>query len=226
MRTRSVVSLLAVGALTACQGLKEALTAHTDVAARTVNQELSATRLGSLIGSARIGIEPSKDNAAIVADLWSDYQRLGYAAAHNDTLSSTTAATIKPLIDNMRVSMMIDTLRARVKTDTNAEVGYNAGVGSYYAARHILFKYPEANGIPGQTTPAQKDSVRKVAMAVLPQVTSANFAAMAKKYSQDGSAAQGGNLGIFGPPSNFVPEFVAATAALKPGQISKLVESQ
>ena len=118
MRTRSVLAVLAICALTGCQGLKEALTAHTDVAARTVDQELSATRLGNLIGAARIGIEPSKDNAQIVADLWTDYQRMGYAAAHNDTLSSTVATTIQPLIDNMRVTMMIDTLRTRIKVDT------------------------------------------------------------------------------------------------------------
>jgi hypothetical protein len=127
----------------------------------------------------------------------------------------------------MRVSMMIDTMRAKIKADTNAEAGYNAGVGGVYAARHILFGYPEANGIPGQSTPAQKDSVRKLAMSVLPQVTTANFAAMAKKYSTDkGTAVQGGNLGVFDPTSGFVPEFVNGTAALKPGQISKLVESQ
>src|SRR5579862_7524258 len=137
MRNRLLVGTIAsVAVLTGCQGLKDALTAHTDVAARTVNQELTATRLGPMLGSARIGIEPSKENATIVADLWSDYQRLGYAAAHNDSLTSAVAATVKPLLDNMRVSMMIDTMRSKVKADTNAEAGYNAGIGGVYAARH------------------------------------------------------------------------------------------
>src|SRR4051812_6360813 len=154
MRTRSVVSLLAVGALTACQGLKEALTAQTDVAARTVNQELSATRLGTLLGSARIGIDPSKENAQIVADLWTDYQRLGYAAAHNDSLNSAVSKTIQPLIDNMRVSMMIDTLRSKIKIDTtDAESGYNRAVGGIIGARHILFGYPSAEKTPPVAVP-------------------------------------------------------------------------
>jgi hypothetical protein len=226
MRTRPVVALLAVGALAACQGLKEALTAHTDVAARTVDQELSATRLGALIGSARIGIEPSKENAQIVADLWSDYQRLGYAAAHNDTLSSVVTKTIQPLIDNMRVSIMIDTLRSKVKIDTtNPEAGYNAAVGGILGARHILFAYPTVGGQPGTASPAQKDSVRKVANAIYPQITPANFSAMAKKYSGDpGSKDKGGSYGLFDRAS-MVPEFSNATASVKPGQITKPVES-
>ena len=228
MRIRSVIAVVAaVPALAGCQGLKEALTAHTDVAARTVNQELSATRLGNLLGTARIGIEPSKDNSQIVADLWVDYQRLGYAAAHNDTLAATVAKTIQPLIDNMRVSMMIDTLRSKMKIDTsNAEAGYNAATGGILAARHILFKYPLVNDQPGTATPTQKDSVRKFAEKILPQINAANFQEMAKKYSGDASnAKQGGMLGIF-PAEKMMKEFSQGTLALKPGEVSKtLVET-
>src|SRR4051812_5286195 len=227
MRIRSLLVVVAAGALVACQGLKEALTAHTDVAARTVNQELSATRLGTLIGSARIGIEPSKDNAQIVADLWSDYQRLGYAAAHNDTLTSSVSKTVQPLIDNMRVSIMIDTLRSKTKIDTtNPEAGYNTATGGILAARHILFAYPTVGGQPGTASPAQKDSVRKFANSIYPQITAANFAAMAKKYSGDpGSKDRGGSYGLF-DRNSMVPEFSNATAAVKPGEITKPVETQ
>jgi hypothetical protein len=225
MRIRSVVAVVATAAgLTGCQALKQALTAHTDVAARAVNQDLTATRLGALLGTARIGIDPSKQNAQIVADLWTDYQRLGYAAAHNDSLASTVAVTIQPLIDNMRVSMMIDTLRSKIKIDTtNAEAGYNAAVGGILGAKHILFGYPSQD----KATPAEKDSVRKFAMKIRPQITSANFAAMAKKYSADpGSKDRGGSYGLFAR-DKMVPEFSNATIALKPGEITKdFVETQ
>src|SRR5260370_736913 len=118
---------------------------------------------------------------------WADYQRLGYAAAHNGSLSSTAAMTMQPLIDNMRVSMMIDTLRSKIKIDTtNAEAGYNAAVGGIIGARHILFGYPSVGKTPpAPATPAEKDSVRKFAAKILPQITTANFAAMPKKYSTD-----------------------------------------
>src|SRR5436190_21319228 len=140
MRIRTAVAIVAsAAALAGCKGLKDALTAHTDVAAEAANTQLSATRLGSLLGNARIGIDPSKENAQIVAELWADYSRLGQAAAHGDSLADDLEAGLKPIFDNMRVSMMIDTIRAKSPSPVNnAEAAYNAGVGGVVAARHIL----------------------------------------------------------------------------------------
>lgn len=54
----------------------------------------------------------------------------------------------------------------------------------------------------------------------------ANFAELAKKYSQDpGSASDGGDLG-WANRGQFVPEFEHALYALKPGEISGIVETQ
>lgn len=47
----------------------------------------------------------------------------------------------------------------------------------------------------------------------------ASFEALAKEYSQDGSAAQGGDLG-WSTPGRFVPEFDAAVETLQPGEIA------
>jgi parvulin-like peptidyl-prolyl isomerase len=228
MRIRSIAVLAtSTVALAACSGLKDALTAHTDVAAEAANTELSATHLGTLLGNARIGVEPSKENAQIVAELWSDYQRLGLAAAKNDSLAGDADEALKPIFDNMRVSMMIDTIRAKMpSTVNNPEQAYASGAAGILAARHILFKFPEnANGQPA--TQPQKDSVRKVATAILPQITDANFVQMVKKYSGDqGSVATGGVYGPFRRES-MVPEFSAGVEAVKPGEINKsLVESQ
>jgi peptidyl-prolyl cis-trans isomerase SurA len=47
-----------------------------------------------------------------------------------------------------------------------------------------------------------------------------DFASLAREYSQDGSAAQGGDLG-WASPGQFVPEFEAAMNRLAPGQVSE-----
>lgn len=228
MRIRNAFAIVAgTATLAACSGLKDALTAHTDVAAEAGNTELSATRLATLLGNARIGIDPSKENAQIVAELWADYQRLGQAAARNDSLGNDIDVALKPIFDNMRVSMMIDTLRAKSPSSlNNPEAAYNAGVGGYLSARHILLGFPSNQG-GAPATPAQKDSVRSAAQKVLAQVTDANFVAMAKRYSTDPGSKDKGGLYTPFLRTDMVPEFSAGVEAVKPGEINKnLIESQ
>jgi peptidyl-prolyl cis-trans isomerase D len=84
-------------------------------------------------------------------------------------------------------------------------------------ASHILFKVDD---------PAKDAEVKARAEEILKRAKSGeDFAALAKKYSEDeGSAAQGGNLGSF-PRGTMDPAFEAAAFALKPGEISDLVRS-
>ena len=68
-------------------------------------------------------------------------------------------------------------------------------------------------------------ALRAKAEGVLKEVRApgADFAALAKKYSQDpGSAAQGGDLGVFGRGAMVKP-FEDAAFKLKEGEISGLV---
>jgi peptidyl-prolyl cis-trans isomerase C len=70
------------------------------------------------------------------------------------------------------------------------------------------------------------DKIKKQAEDVLARVKKGeDFAALAKEFSGDGSAAQGGDLGWF-TREKMVKEFSDATFALKPGETSGLVKSQ
>src|SRR5215831_5901793 len=137
MRPLRVLPLSAVLlSATACNGLKEALTAHVDVVARAGSQELTVNRLGDLLGNAKIQVPVTRETAAILADIWTGYQQLAFAAAHGDSLND------KKIIDPA------------------SESEYNQAAGGLLSARHILigFKNP---GVPASE--AEKDSAKKKA---------------------------------------------------------------
>ncbi len=221
-RSSLVVLALSATTLAACDGLKEALTAHVDVVAKAGSQELSVVRLGDLLGKAKLQIPINKDVAMLLArDLWVPYQLLAHATATGDSLTDTKAidASAAGMLENARLSRFMEGVAAKMPVDSGSEAAYLAAKGDLYSARHILFKFPD------NASQAAKDSVKKVATAVAPKVNSANFAEMAKKYSADNSSAKGGDLGVF-PRGSMVKPFGDALGALKPGEISPLVETQ
>ncbi|MHB1223919.1 MAG: peptidylprolyl isomerase [Gemmatimonadaceae bacterium] len=218
---RSVLLLAgAVVGLTACDSFREAMTAHVDTAARAGSQELSVQQLADLLGNAPMPL--NKDVAKAVAQVWVDYQLLGQAAVVGDSLSdsATVNSAMWSQFANLRVSKLMQGISKDwvVPAAPPTEGEYNQG--SVLAASHILFRFPDQ--APSE---AVRDSVRLVAESVRAQVTPENFADMARKHSADGSAQQGGDLGVF-PAGMMVPEFGRAVAALKPGEISPLVLTQ
>ena len=88
MNKLCVVGLAALVTVTACDGLKEAMTAHVDVAARAGSQELSVQRLGDLMGKSQVPLR--KDVAQQIADVWVNYQLAAKAAAEGETFKDTT----------------------------------------------------------------------------------------------------------------------------------------
>jgi parvulin-like peptidyl-prolyl isomerase len=222
---RLSLGILVLGAstLVACDGLKEALTAHVDVVARAGSQELSVTRLSDMLGNSKIGVPVNREIASLVArDLWVPYQLLGAAAARGDSLSDAKAIddAASGMIERAKLQKFMERVSATMPSDTGSQAGYDRGANDLYAARHILFKFPDA------PSPAARDSVRRKAESVRAQITPANFGALAKQYSDDpGSKERGGELGVF-PRGMMVKPFGDAVAALKPGEISNVVQSE
>jgi len=86
-----------------------------------------------------------------------------------------------------------------------------------YRARHIFLKVDKN---------ASNDEIKKImakAADVMTEAKSNNdFVALAKKYSDDPGAAEGGDLGTF-KKGDMIPEIEDAVITMKPGEISELV---
>ena len=127
--------------------------------------------------------------------------RAEYVALSVDAL----AATLSPPVEDIKA--YYDQNAAKYRQDEQRQ------------ASHILLKFEEKG---------DRAALKALATDVLGQVRSrgADFAALAKKYSQDaGSAVRGGDLGAFGRGSMVKP-FEDAVFGMKEGDVSDLVESE
>jgi peptidyl-prolyl cis-trans isomerase D len=117
-----------------------------------------------------------------------------------------------------------DHVRGQVQvTEEEARQYYTQHLADYripdrVKVAHILFK------TTGKT-PAEVATVEKQARDVLNQIKAgANFADMARKYSEDASASKGGELDWI-VRGQTVKEFEDTAFSMKPGQVSELVKT-
>jgi hypothetical protein len=204
--------------VSACDGLKEAFTAHVDVVARAGSQELSTERLGAMVGNSTIPVQPEVIKA--VAELWVSYQLVALSAARGDSLSDDRLideAMWAQIAQAQARKFFLKVAEDFEKADTT-DLAQRYAQGELFAAQHILIGAPREG-----LSPQRRDSLRRVAESLRQRVTAGNFEQLAREQSQDpGSAERGGSLGVFGP-GMMVPEFEAGVKALAPGQISPAV---
>jgi len=216
-----IAALAALVPLAACDGLKEAMTAHVDVVARAESQELSVERLADLMGNSTVPL--AKPVAEQIADVWVSYQLLGRAAADGDSLADDDLIdrVMWPVYTQSKTQKWLSVVEDRFTVDTtNAAMEAAFNGGDLLSAKHILFQIDPGAAATGS------DSVRAKAETVLRQTNDRNFAAMAKQYGSDGTKDVGGDLGVFPRYGAMVEEFASAVAALKPGEIGPLVRTQ
>ena len=111
-------------------------------------------------------------------------------------------------------------------TEAEARKFYDENLDQYFRkpesarASHILI------GADETASPEVRNKAKEKALAILKRVKAGeDFAALAKSESTCPSSAQGGDLGPF-TKGQMVPPFESAAFALKPGEVSDVVETQ
>jgi len=108
-----------------------------------------------------------------------------------------------------------------------------AEVSEYYNAHPDEFKHPNLIrtshiliAVPQGAAPEQDERAKQLARALLDRAKKGeDFAKLAKENSVDASASQGGDVGLT-ETGELAPEYEAAAADLKVGEISGLVRTQ
>ncbi len=153
-------------------------------------------------------------------DLFINYKLKVVAAmdAHLDTLSSFQQEFVMYRDQQVRPSFINDEdIEKRARQEYDEAYHYIDSLGGMVHPSHILIKV-------GQKAPESEREVAKqradsIYNALL---NGADFAEMAKKFSQDGSAPKGGDLDWI-TPGRTVPDFEKAAYALQVGEMSKPV---
>jgi peptidyl-prolyl cis-trans isomerase D len=115
---------------------------------------------------------------------------------------------------------------------SRVQVGEKEVEEYYRAQRDVKFRQPKAVRLrhillrlPAGADPKQKQEARAKAEAALEEVRAGkNFAELAKRFSEEPSAAQGGEAGWFAQ-GQLLPPVERAAFALKKGEASGIVES-
>jgi peptidyl-prolyl cis-trans isomerase C len=176
----------------------------------------------------------ARNFTATDAEVETQMQSMRQAARSEEAFTKALAErkmTLEKLKADAKVEIAIaKMMNAQVATLTEAT---DAEAKDFYDKNPDKFKRPEtvrASHILLRVDPNADDATKKQTRTKIDDVLKqakggTDFAALAKQNSQDGSAAQGGDLGFF-PKEKMVPAFADVAFALKTGDISDVVTTQ
>lgn len=214
---------VAVGlALTGCTAIRDAFTAHPDAAARAAGQTLSVERLAEIAARAK-GFPLQPTNLSKLAGVYVDFTLFAMAMADGQSLSDTAivAQAMWPAVSQLKFSHYHDRITAdRMPNERQIDSLYAAG--ELRAFQHVLISVPQSAAPP---VVQQKQAQANALWRSLVASGGTDFAAVARRSSEDpGSKAEGGFLGVR-PRGQFVPQFEDAAWQLTPGALSGVVRT-
>jgi len=167
-------------------------------------------RIGGDFGKLAATYSDSSDALSGGAVGWRDPDRLPPLFA--SALAALKPGQITPVIKSATAFHILKLVDKR-----NLAQSEEKAIVQQTRVRHILLK----------VTPAQSADAAKKKLAELKERLdnkSATFEELARLHSNDNSATKGGDLGFL-YPGDVVPEFETAMNALKPGEVSGVVET-
>jgi len=106
-------------------------------------------------------------------------------------------------------------------TDAEIQTYYNTKTVGDIRASHILIKPDTTDSMTADEKTAKETEAENLAKDIIKKLNNGeDFATLAKKYSDDGSASKGGDLGWFNKGA-MVESFETAAYALKKGEYTK-----
>jgi hypothetical protein len=221
MRRLSAVLLGLV--VVACGAMRDAFSAHPQVAASAAGQDLGVEQLAAWV--ARAGkLEPKRENVAAVAALYVDFMVYGAQVARGANLSdSALILTVNwPLVSQIKWDKYHERLTQARSHRIAGQADSAYAAGDVRLLQHILIQ------VTASAAPPEVEQKRALAERLLRQASAqhgANFGALARRYSEDpGSKEHDGYLDA-GVRGQFVAPFAVAAWELKPGEISAVVRS-
>ena len=219
---RRLGAMLIVLPLAACGALREAFSAHADAAATAAGQSLDADQLATWASAVK-GMPLQSDNLSRMAGMWVDYTLFATTLAGPRSLddSALVLEAMWPAVSQMKWDHFRERLIAGRSTLSPAQVDSAYNAGDIRAFQHILMQ------VGANASPPVVDGIHGRLEGVWRQLQAshgANFAELARKYSEDGSKTEGGFLGVW-PRGHFVGPFEAEAWKLAPGQMSGVIQS-
>ena len=185
---------------------EQASAATVQTAGKRANEALAALRKGANFAQVAAGFSDAQD-ALRGGDLgWRPSEQ--FPVAFREVLANMQPGQVSGLLHGPDAFHILKLIDRRKRSD--------AVIITQTHVRHILIKTSDL--VPDADARTRILDIKK-------QIEKgASFAEMARLYSEDGSASQGGDLGWVSP-GDLVPEFEKAMNALQPGEMSAPVQT-